>query len=139
METSLSTLSTMASALGAEASLVRRIPSAKPHRSSVLIKVRRKGASRVPSVDLRIAISGSLDSGKSTLTAVLTHGRDGRALLDNGRGTARMSVLRHKHELESGRTSSLSQQGGAGLFRYLHRRYLSLFMHPCIRLACQLC
>jgi GTPase len=51
-----------------------------------------------------------MDSGKSTLVAVLTHGADGRPLLDNGRGSARMAVFRHKHEIESGRTSSISQQ-----------------------------
>jgi GTPase len=54
-----------------------------------------------------------MDSGKSTLVAVLTHGADGRPLLDNGRGSARMAVFRHKHEIESGRTSSISQQVGA--------------------------
>lgn len=58
------------------------------------------------------AVAGSMDSGKSTLVAVLTHGADGRPLLDNGRGSARMAVFRHKHEIESGRTSSISQQVG---------------------------
>jgi GTPase len=53
-----------------------------------------------------------MDSGKSTLVAVLTHGSDGRPLLDNCRGSARMAVFRHKHEIESGRTSSISQQVG---------------------------
>lgn len=51
-----------------------------------------------------------MDSGKSTLVAVLTQGRNGDPSLDSGRGSARMAVLKHKHELESGRTSSLSQQ-----------------------------
>lgn len=51
-----------------------------------------------------------MDSGKSTLVACLTHGAAGRPLLDNGHGSARMAVFRHKHEIESGRTSSLSQQ-----------------------------
>ncbi|KAK9803002.1 hypothetical protein WJX73_009078 [Symbiochloris irregularis] len=59
--------------------------------------------------DLRIAVAGGVDSGKSTLVAVLTHGSNGRPLLDNGRGSARMAVFRHKHEIETGRTSSLSQ------------------------------
>jgi hypothetical protein len=70
-------------------------------------------------------VAGSMDSGKSTLVAVLTHGADGRPLLDNGRGSARMAVFRHKHEIESGRTSSISQQvrgagpsGGWGLARW---------------------
>lgn len=30
--------------------------------------------------------------------------------MDNGRGAARMHVFRHKHEIESGRTSSISRQ-----------------------------
>ena len=50
-----------------------------------------------------------MNSGKSTLIAVLTNGAQGRPLLDNGRGSARMSVFQHKHEIESGRTSSISQ------------------------------
>lgn len=57
-----------------------------------------------------LAVAGSMDSGKSTLVAVLTHGVDGRPLLDNGHGSARMAVFRHKHEIETGRTSSISQQ-----------------------------
>lgn len=56
------------------------------------------------------AVAGSVDSGKSTLVAVLTHGSGGRPLMDNGHGSARMAVFRHKHEVESGRTSSISQQ-----------------------------
>ena len=45
---------------------------------------------------------GNVDAGKSTLLGVLTHGE-----LDNGRGFARMKLFRHKHEMESGRTSSV--------------------------------
>lgn len=45
---------------------------------------------------------GNVDAGKSTLLGVLTHGE-----LDNGRGTARMKLFRHKHEMETGRTSSV--------------------------------
>lgn len=55
-------------------------------------------------------MAGAIDSGKSTLIAVLTHGSNGRPLLDNGIGSARTNVLKHKHEIESGRTSSISQQ-----------------------------
>ena len=55
-------------------------------------------------------MAGSVDAGKSTLVAVLTHGSEGRPLLDNCLGSARMSVFRHKHEIETGRTSSISQQ-----------------------------
>lgn len=45
---------------------------------------------------------GNVDAGKSTLLGVLTHGE-----LDNGRGYARKKLFRHKHEVESGRTSSV--------------------------------
>lgn len=45
---------------------------------------------------------GNVDAGKSTLLGVLTHGE-----LDNGRGLARQKLFRHKHEAETGRTSSV--------------------------------
>lgn len=50
----------------------------------------------------RVAVVGNVDAGKSTLLGVLTHGE-----LDNGRGHARQKLFRHKHEAESGRTSSV--------------------------------
>ena len=71
---------------------------------------------QVAFMDLRVAVSGGVDSGKSSLVAVLSHGSNGAPALDNGRGSARMSVLKHKHELESGRTSSISQQVSVGLW-----------------------
>lgn len=55
------------------------------------------------------AVGGSVGSGKSSLVAVLTHGVDGEPLLDDGRGRARTAVFRHKHEIQSGHTSSISQ------------------------------
>ncbi|CAH8861406.1 unnamed protein product [Trichobilharzia szidati] len=54
-------------------------------------------------VDVRVAVVGNVDAGKSTLLGVLTHGE-----LDNGRGLARLRLLRHKHEAETGRTSSVA-------------------------------
>jgi len=56
-------------------------------------------------LDLRLAVCGNVDSGKSTLIGVLTRGK-----LDNGRGLARLNVFQHKHEISSGRTSSISHQ-----------------------------
>eukprot|EP01125_Pyxidicula_operculata_P018624 TRINITY_DN662_c1_g1_i1.p1 TRINITY_DN662_c1_g1~~TRINITY_DN662_c1_g1_i1.p1 ORF type:complete len:543 (-),score=106.75 TRINITY_DN662_c1_g1_i1:208-1836(-) len=55
--------------------------------------------------DVRMAVCGNVDAGKSTLVGVLTSGE-----LDNGRGTARVKMLTHKHELESGRTSTIQEQ-----------------------------
>lgn len=49
-----------------------------------------------------MAVVGNVDAGKSTLLGVLTHSE-----LDNGRGHARQRLFRHKHEMESGRTSSV--------------------------------
>lgn len=50
----------------------------------------------------RVAVTGNVDAGKSTLLGVLTHG-----ILDDGRGVARQKVFRHRHEIETGRTSSV--------------------------------
>lgn len=58
----------------------------------------------IPIEELRIGVIGSVDSGKSTLTGVLT-----KDILDDGRGLARSKILRYPHEKESGRTSSVAQ------------------------------
>ena len=54
---------------------------------------------------LKIAMIGNVDSGKSTLTSILTRGG-----LDDGRGSARQLVFVHPHEKESGRTSSIGME-----------------------------
>ena len=56
-------------------------------------------------IDLRLAVLGNVDAGKSTLLGVLTQGE-----LDNGRGRARLNLFRHLHEIQSGRTSSISHE-----------------------------
>merc|ERR1719195_829077 len=62
----------------------------------------RKKADMKDFTEIRCAVVGNVDAGKSTLLGVLTHGE-----LDNGRGHARLKLFRHKHEAESGRTSSV--------------------------------
>ena len=57
----------------------------------------------VESKDVRIAMIGNVDSGKSTLIGVLVN-----SSLDDGRGGARSSVLKHRHEQENGRTSAVT-------------------------------
>ena len=47
----------------------------------------------------------SVDAGKSTMLGVLVKGS-----LDDGRGKARVNLFRHKHEVESGRTSSVGME-----------------------------
>jgi small GTP-binding protein len=57
--------------------------------------------------EIRIAVLGNVDSAKTTLVSTLTN-----KILDDGRGFARAKVFKHKHEQETGRTSSIS-------FRYV--------------------
>lgn len=52
--------------------------------------------------DIRIAVIGNVDSGKSTLVGVLTKG-----VMDDGRGSARLKVFNFGHEAQNGRTSSI--------------------------------
>ncbi|KAI9919201.1 hypothetical protein PsorP6_012255 [Peronosclerospora sorghi] len=52
---------------------------------------------------LRLAFVGNVDSGKSSLIGTLIKGD-----LDDGRGSSRKAIFRHKHEIETGRTSSVA-------------------------------
>ena len=51
----------------------------------------------------KIGVLGSVDSGKSTLIGVLKTNKN-----DDGRGLLRKEVMKHNHELQSGRTSCIS-------------------------------
>ena len=51
----------------------------------------------------KIGVLGSVDSGKSTFIGVLKTNKN-----DDGRGLLRKYVMKHNHELESGRTSCIS-------------------------------
>ena len=53
--------------------------------------------------EIRIGVLGNVDSGKSTTVSVLSFND-----LDDGRGSARKKILRHKHESSTGRTSSVT-------------------------------
>lgn len=55
--------------------------------------------------EIRVAVVGNVDAGKSTMLGVLVKGN-----LDDGRGRARVNLFRHKHEVESGRTSSVGME-----------------------------
>lgn len=70
--------------------------------SEVLV---RKVPDDQPFLDLRLAVLGPMEAGKSTLLGVLTQGE-----MDNGRGRARLNLFRHLHEIQSGRTSSISHE-----------------------------
>lgn len=64
-------------------------------------------ASFIPQDDnnIRVAVVGNVDSGKSTLVGVLTKG-----IPDDGRGSARLRVFNYLHEAKNGRTSSIAQE-----------------------------
>jgi len=107
MDQSLAALNAMAACMNAVATVVSRrtgIPPGNRSTATVLIRAvtghHLNDASRH---EVRICTVGNVDSGKSTLLGVLTRG-----LQDDGRGKARSLVFRHRHELESGRTSSIS-------------------------------
>ena len=53
-------------------------------------------------IDIKVAIAGPVDAGKSTFLGVLTTDK-----LDDGRGSARLSVFNFPHEIKTGRTSSI--------------------------------
>uniref|UniRef100_A0A8C2ZFI8 GTP-binding protein 1 n=1 Tax=Cyclopterus lumpus TaxID=8103 RepID=A0A8C2ZFI8_CYCLU len=88
MEASAATVRSMCEQVDADLITLRERNEAAGLVRDYLIR-RRMGTCTVP-----IAMS--------TLLGVLTHGE-----LDNGRGFARQKLFRHKHEMESGRTSSV--------------------------------
>lgn len=73
-----------------------------------------RGSSSTP--QLRVTLTGPTTSGKSTLLGTLSAGT-----LDNGRGKSRLSLLRHRHEMVSGVTSSIAQE----LIGYRHEQILN--------------
>ncbi|EDO48451.1 predicted protein [Nematostella vectensis] len=103
LKSSLATLNTMASKLGATTSILRQ-RNVEEMRKVVEVLVRQ-----VPDdqqfTDIRMAVLGNVESGKSTLLGVLTYDE-----LDNGQGRARLNLFRHLHEIQSGRTSSISHE-----------------------------
>ncbi|XP_052862064.1 GTP-binding protein 1 [Anopheles cruzii] len=96
---SLATLQSLAAMLDAECVELRIRKAEKGTTGQYLI---RRKVEEDDFTEVRVAVVGNVDAGKSTLLGVLTHGE-----LDNGRGFARQRLFRHKHEIESGRTSSV--------------------------------
>ncbi|KAI2965569.1 hypothetical protein CBS147323_5741 [Aspergillus niger] len=54
---------------------------------------------------IRVSIAGPSAAGKSSLLGTLTS-----SVLDNGRGTSRLGLLKHRHEISSGITSSVAHE-----------------------------
>ncbi|XP_052836282.1 LOW QUALITY PROTEIN: GTP-binding protein 2 [Drosophila gunungcola] len=103
MNASLTTLKQMAHSLGASTSVLRRKTIAS--RRSVAEVLVRKIPDDQHNIEVRVAVLGGADAGKSTLLGVLTQDE-----LDNGHGRARLNMFRHMHEIQSGRTSCISHE-----------------------------
>uniref|UniRef100_A0A3B5KPR3 Tr-type G domain-containing protein n=1 Tax=Xiphophorus couchianus TaxID=32473 RepID=A0A3B5KPR3_9TELE len=105
MRASLKTLHRLAEKVGADIAVLRE--REVEYDSDIPRKIAEVLIRKVPDdqqfLDLRVAVLGNVDSGKSTLLGVLTQGE-----LDNGRGRARLNLFRHLHEIQTGRTSSIS-------------------------------
>ena len=74
------------------------------------IKVEEEGYDAVPPEDshteqLRISLTGGTTAGKSSLVGTLS-----TSALDSGRGKTRLNLLKHRHEIESGITSSVAPE-----------------------------
>jgi len=96
---SVATLESIATTLEADCVLLRERNTECGVVGQYLV---RHQADKEDFVEIRVAVVGNVDAGKSTLLGVLTHGE-----MDNGRGLARQKLFRHKHEIETGRTSSV--------------------------------
>lgn len=79
--------------------------NAKEKGISGKLMLRKRPTSVDDVIETRIAVVGNVDAGKSTMLGVLVKGG-----LDDGRGKARVNLFRHKHEIESGRTSSVGME-----------------------------
>ncbi|KIM66374.1 hypothetical protein SCLCIDRAFT_318796 [Scleroderma citrinum Foug A] len=88
--------------IGGKMSVLLRTRGSHP-RAILLLRLPPPSVSSTPEV--RCAVVGNVDSGKSTTLGVLTRGA-----LDDGRGRARVALFRHKHEIETGRTSSVGME-----------------------------
>ncbi|KAK5810168.1 hypothetical protein F5H01DRAFT_36520 [Linnemannia elongata] len=138
MEVSLQTLQRMADFLKADVTILRRVsvestqqgdisstedgsgtsgvvrrrlstnigsPRTDPEYMVVEARVTSRLAEEHHFLEIRVALVGGPDAGKSTLLGRLAHG-----IADNGRGKARLNLLRHRHEISTGRTSSISHE-----------------------------
>jgi len=106
MDSSLDTLREMARRLGATIEVLRdRVVVTEDGPRLVAEILVRKVPDDQQCIELRVCVLGSADVGKSTLLGVLTQGQ-----LDNGRGSARLNMFRHLHEVQTGRTSSISHE-----------------------------
>ncbi|KAF2862947.1 hypothetical protein K470DRAFT_268513 [Piedraia hortae CBS 480.64] len=119
MEESLETLYQMAARLGCTVHIFR---TEKLNEKFVVEALVKPSLSKPEGehAQLRVTLVGPSMSGKSTLLGTLT-----TSTLDNGRGRSRVAMLKHRHEVDSGMTSSVSHEllgyvptDGVGIINY---------------------
>lgn len=103
LEDIIEKLSTSAQGSGADLSVLRK-RQVDTDAYAADLQVRRKALAGHMALEVRVAVVGNVDSGKSTMVGVLT-----RSMLDDGRGSARQKILKFSHESATGRTSSIGQ------------------------------
>ncbi|CCO30776.1 GTP-binding protein 1 [Rhizoctonia solani AG-1 IB] len=104
----LKALESTADGVGAKTMLLYRHSGTATHTPYASLLVRLPPPTVERTLEVRCAVVGNVDSGKSTTLGVLTRGG-----LDDGRGKARVALFRHKHEIETGRTSSVGMEASA--------------------------
>ncbi|CAF4452620.1 unnamed protein product, partial [Adineta steineri] len=87
MEASVATLKSMQAVLDSEVQLLREKSSSNNTRFTNEYLIRRH-IDQEDFMEVRVAVTGNVDAGKSTLLGVLTHG-----VLDDGRGIARQKTF----------------------------------------------
>lgn len=95
----LMTLQELAQGVNAEATLLEKKNSPEGVTGHILLRNSKKDL-----MDIRIALIGESQVGKSTLVGVLSKG-----VRENGKGSARNAILVHQHEKKQGTTASVSQ------------------------------
>jgi GTPase len=81
------------------------LASAVPHETLNGHDLQQPETTRSEVEQLRVSLAGASTSGKSSLLGTLT-----TSTLDNGRGKSRLNLLKHRHEVASGVTSSVAQE-----------------------------
>mmetsp|Transcript_19604 Transcript_19604/g.47066 ORF Transcript_19604/g.47066 Transcript_19604/m.47066 type:complete len:739 (-) Transcript_19604:317-2533(-) len=78
-------------------------PRSSPPKNNAVKPQQSAVEETLSSRNIRVAVVGNVDAGKSTLIGTLTTSH-----LDDGRGSSRTAIMKHRHEIESGRTSTSS-------------------------------
>ncbi|KAJ1728972.1 GTP binding protein [Coemansia biformis] len=103
LQHTIATLRAMAQKLDSTRVVSVRTRVLADQENRVVAEVHLAQQTTLPQAELRIAVLGDHGAGKSSILGCLTYGE-----ADDGRGKARLNLLRHRHELESGRTSSIA-------------------------------